>query len=75
MSYDAAGNLAFNNYTGAGSRAYDAEDRITSAQDYYGQTSTYTYDADGRRVRRRVANGAERPQGSWSRRVKYWLLR
>jgi RHS repeat-associated protein len=59
MTYDAAGNLTFDDYAGAGTRAYDAENRMTTAQDFYGQTSTYTYDADGRRVRRRVANGAE----------------
>lgn len=59
MTYDAAGNLTHDNYTGAGSRAYDAEDRMTEAQDFYGQTTTYTYDADNRRVRRRVANGME----------------
>jgi RHS repeat-associated protein len=59
MSYDAAGNLTYDNYTGAGTRAYDAENRMTSAQDFYGQTSTYKYDADGKRVSRRVAAGAE----------------
>ncbi len=31
MTYDAAGNLVYDNYTGAGSRAYDAENRMTSA--------------------------------------------
>lgn len=59
MNYDAAGNLTYDNYTGAGSRAYDAEGRMTSAQDYYGQTTVYGYDADGKRVRRGVAGGAE----------------
>jgi RHS repeat-associated protein len=58
MTYDAAGNLTFDNYTGAGTRTYDGENRMTSAQDYYGQTSTYAYDGEGKRVRRTVAGGA-----------------
>ena len=58
MSYDNAGNLTYDDYTGAGTRTYDAENRMTSAQDFYGQTSTYTYDADGHRVARSVAGGA-----------------
>lgn len=58
MSYDAAGNLTTDSYTSGGTRAYDAENRMTSAQDFYGQTSAYTYDGDGRRVSRSVAGGA-----------------
>jgi RHS repeat-associated protein len=58
MTYDAAGNLTFDDFTGAGTRAYDAEGRLTSAQDIYGQTSAYAYDADGRRVRRSAGSGA-----------------
>jgi RHS repeat-associated protein len=58
MTYDAVGNLINDNYTGAGTRAYDGENRMTSAQDYQGQTSSYAYDADGKRVRRSVAAGA-----------------
>ncbi len=42
-----------------GDIALSSENRMVSAQDVYGQTTTYTYDADGRRVRRRVAGGAE----------------
>ena len=52
MTYDASGNLTFDSYTGAGSRAYDAENRMTSAADSYNGTSTYTYDADGHRIKR-----------------------
>ena len=59
MTYDTAGNLVYDDYTGAGTRSYDAENRMTSARDFSTQTSTYTYDADGRRVRRRVSGGAE----------------
>ena len=57
MSYDAAGNLTFDNYTGQGTRAYDAEGRMKQAQDIYQNWSTYTYDADGRRVKRATAYG------------------
>jgi RHS repeat-associated protein len=57
MSYDTAGNLTFDNYTGQGTRAYDAEGRMKQAQDIYQNWSTYTYDADGRRVKRATAYG------------------
>ncbi len=59
MSYDAAGNLTFDSYTGMGSRTYDAENRMTTAADNSSQTSSYTYDADGRRVRRKTTTGGE----------------
>ncbi|HYN85379.1 MAG TPA: discoidin domain-containing protein [Pyrinomonadaceae bacterium] len=58
MQYDAAGNLINDTYTGAGARTYDAENRMTSARDYYGQTSRYAYDASGARTRR-AAGGEE----------------
>jgi RHS repeat-associated protein len=60
MVYDAAGNLSTDTYTGAGSRTYDAENRMTTAADYTGQTSRYTYDAAGRRVRVQVASSQEK---------------
>ena len=59
MSYDNAGNLTTDTYTGAGSRTYDAENRMTTAADYMGQVSRYTYDGDGKRVRRQVASSQE----------------
>jgi RHS repeat-associated protein len=59
MNYDAAGNLIADTYSGAGARTYDAENRMTTAADYTGQTSRYTYDADGRRVRVQVASSQE----------------
>jgi len=62
MNYDANGNLYNDTYTGYGTRNFDAENRVTSAQDAYGQTSTYAYDADGRRVRKRIAGGTEQWQ-------------
>ncbi|MGH9941342.1 MAG: DUF4214 domain-containing protein [Pyrinomonadaceae bacterium] len=52
MNYDPAGNLTFDSYTGAGGRTYDAENRIVVAADNVGYSSSYVYDADGRRVRR-----------------------
>lgn len=62
MRYDAAGNLTTDTYTGAGARAYDAENRITSAQGTSVSlgtfTNAYTYDAAGRRTRRKT-EGAE----------------
>jgi len=57
MIYDAAGNLTYDNYSGSGTRAYDGENRLTSAQDFFGQTSTYACDGDGKRARRAVACG------------------
>jgi RHS repeat-associated protein len=61
MQYDAAGNLVNDTYTGAGGRGYDAENRMTSA---WGPgpgggsyLNAYTYDAAGRRTRRRTQAG------------------
>ena len=59
MTYDYAGNLITDTYTGLGARTYDAENRMITAADNTGQTSRYTYDADGRRVRRQVAGSQE----------------
>ena len=54
MQYDGAGNLSRDTHTGDGTRIYDGENRMTGAQYFSGQVQTagYTYDADGRRVRR-----------------------
>src|SRR5688572_19349400 len=60
MTYDFAGNLATDTYTGAGSRTYDADNRMTTAADYTGQTSRYTYDANGQRVRVHIASSQEK---------------
>jgi len=57
MSYDSAGNLTNDTYSGQGQRNYDAENRMTQAW-ANGQWQTYTYDASGQRVRRNV-NGVE----------------
>jgi len=58
MSYDAVGNLTFDNSDGiGGTRTYDAENRMKQAW-ANNQWQTYNYDGDGHRVRRNV-NGTE----------------
>jgi RHS repeat-associated protein len=57
MDYDAAGNLIYDGYSGAGARTYDAENRMTVAQINTSQSATYAYDADGHRVRRNTGGG------------------
>ena len=56
MRYDAAGNLYKDIYTGAGDRVYDAENKMTAAQDSSGGWSYYSYNADGQRTRRKINN-------------------
>jgi RHS repeat-associated protein len=53
MSYDAAGNLTNDTYTGQGQRVFDAANRMRQAW-ANSQWQTYTYDGNGRRVRRSV---------------------
>lgn len=59
MQYDASGNLVKDAHTqaGAGTRTYDAENRMLTAIGLNGQTQSYAYDADGRRTRRLLDNG------------------
>ena len=59
MTYDDAGNLIVDTYTGTGARTYDAENHMITAADNTGQTSRYSYNADGQRVRRQVASSQE----------------
>ena len=56
MSYDVAGNLSTDSYTGFGSRVYNAENKMTAAQDNSGVWAYYTYNADGQRTRRKINN-------------------
>jgi RHS repeat-associated protein len=58
MTYDAAGNLINDTYSGTGSRSYDAENRLRSAVDGSGGLSSYGYNMDGQRVRRNSNSGA-----------------
>jgi RHS repeat-associated protein len=53
MTYDPAGNLITDTYSGEGTRTYDAENRMKLAW-ANSQWQTYTYDGDGRRVKRNV---------------------
>jgi RHS repeat-associated protein len=59
MTYDNAGNLTSDTYTGAGNRTYDAESKMTQAADNTGQVSRYAYDSEGKRVKRQVASSQE----------------
>ncbi len=56
MHYDAAGNLDNDTYTGAGTRTYDAENKITSAVGGIQSSGSqlYKYDASGQRIKRTV---------------------
>ena len=54
IGYDNAGNITNDSYSGHGGRTYDAENRMTAAQDATGGTSYYGYDGNGKRVRRVV---------------------
>jgi RHS repeat-associated protein len=58
MSYDAAGKLTNDTYTGAGTRNFDAENRMTSAGIAGAPPAAYAYDGDGRRIKR-IVNGTE----------------
>jgi RHS repeat-associated protein len=54
MTYDARGNLITDTFTGAGSRTYDAENRMIEAWGGNSQWQYYTYNADGQRTRRKI---------------------
>ena len=59
MTYDAAGNLIHDSYAGMGARTYDEENHMLSAvSNINGSSSVYSYDADGRRVRRTTPAGS-----------------
>lgn len=57
MTYDQAGNLINDTYTGQGTRTYDAENRMKQAW-ANDQWQTYVYDGDGKRIKR-IVNGVE----------------
>jgi|GEM_PF-390263 len=59
IDYDLAGNQTKDLLTSNSStRSYDAESRMISSTDTNNQTSTYTYDGEGKRIKRNVI-GAE----------------
>jgi RHS repeat-associated protein len=55
VTYDAAGNVTNDGTT---AYTYDAETRITSAVNSSAGTSTYVYDAFGKRIRKTTSTGA-----------------
>jgi RHS repeat-associated protein len=55
VDYDFAGNQTKDYLTSNGTRTYDAENRMITATDSSYNTSTYTYDGDGRRVKRNLS--------------------
>jgi RHS repeat-associated protein len=59
--YDAAGNMTFNATAPTQTYAYDQENRLTGAAGY-----TYTYDADGNRVRKSNGNLAANGTLYWA---------
>jgi RHS repeat-associated protein len=61
LRYDAVGNLVFDNYTqGAQWRGFDADNRLQTIRDCEACTERvrYSYDADGKRVKRLILAGA-----------------
>ncbi|HSS19550.1 MAG TPA: hypothetical protein VLL54_05710 [Pyrinomonadaceae bacterium] len=69
VDYDAAGNQTKDlvTTTGPGTRVFDAENRMTITKDPSNNTiATYSYDGDGRRVKRSVAG--------WPSAVETWQV-
>jgi YD repeat-containing protein len=56
IRYDKAGNQINDTYTGYGTATYDGDNRIVAIQDKFGGSSSYTYNANAQRVRRRINN-------------------
>jgi len=56
IRYDKAGNQIKDTYTGYGTATFDGDNHIVAIPDKFGGSSTYTYNANAQRVRRRVNN-------------------
>jgi len=56
IRYDKAGNQVKDTYTGYGTATFDGDNHIVAIQDKFGGSSTYTYNANAQRVRRRINN-------------------
>jgi len=56
IAYDNAGNQVKDTYTGYGTATFDGDNHIVAIQDKFGGSSTYTYNANGQRVRRKINN-------------------
>jgi RHS repeat-associated protein len=67
MAYDNTGNVTTDTYSGAAvTRAYDAENRMTSETQASNFVSgSYAYNADGQRVRRRTAVSGQPVVETW----------
>src|SRR5712692_6897377 len=66
IDYDQAGNQTKDYLTSNGTRVYDAENRMVQAVNTANQTSTYSYDGDGHRVKRSVpVAGQPSPVETW----------
>jgi RHS repeat-associated protein len=56
IRYDQAGNQIKNAYLGYGTATFDGDNHIVAIQDKFASSSTYTYNANAQRVRRRINN-------------------
>jgi RHS repeat-associated protein len=56
IRYDQAGNQTKDTYTGYGTATFDGDNHIVAIQDKFGGSSTYTYNANAQRVRRKINN-------------------
>jgi YD repeat-containing protein len=56
IAYDKAGNQIKDTYTGYGTATFDGDNHIVAIQDRFAASSTYTYNANAQRVRRRINN-------------------
>ena len=56
IAYDKAGNQVRDTYTGYGTATFDGDNHIVAIQDKFAGSSTYTYNANSQRVRRRINN-------------------
>ena len=56
IAYDAAGNQVKDTYTGYGTATFDGDNRIVAIGDKFAASSTYTYNANAQRVRRKINN-------------------
>ncbi|HSE16491.1 MAG TPA: RHS repeat-associated core domain-containing protein [Pyrinomonadaceae bacterium] len=56
IAYDKTGNQIKDTYTGYGTATFDGDNRIVAIQDKFAGSTTYTYNANAQRVRRRSNN-------------------
>ena len=56
IAYDAAGNQVKDTYSGYGTASFDGDNRIVAIGDKFAGSSTYTYNANAQRVRRKINN-------------------